>query len=99
MRRGIQSDDGLLAAGEARGAAAGGPDVRAPGEGAQVHDSARRGAVHGALAGAVGAQPGGGHVQGAMREGPQARRRDRLPREHCTHARLYHFESQTTLLL
>ncbi|CAD6236971.1 unnamed protein product [Miscanthus lutarioriparius] len=68
--------------GAARGAGEGGADVRAHGEGAAVHDGGRRGAVHGAVAGAAGAQPGGGRAQGALREGPQDRRRDQLPREH-----------------
>jgi hypothetical protein len=72
-------------AGAARGAGEGGADVRADGEGAAAHDGGRRGAVHGAVAGAAGAQPGGGRAQGALREGPQDRRRDQLPREHCTY--------------
>ena len=59
--------------------------MRSDGEGAAVHDGGRRGAVHGAVAGAAGAQPGGGRAQGALREGPQDRRRDQLPREHRTY--------------
>uniref|UniRef100_A0A453FH03 MADS-box domain-containing protein n=1 Tax=Aegilops tauschii subsp. strangulata TaxID=200361 RepID=A0A453FH03_AEGTS len=72
----------LHRAGEARRAGEGGQDVRPLGEGAEVHDGGRRGAVHGAVAGGAGAQPGGGHAQGALREGPQDRGRDELPREH-----------------
>ncbi|XP_020405264.1 MADS-box transcription factor 32 isoform X2 [Zea mays] len=80
--RDAQQGLGRRSPGAARGAGEGGADVRAHGEGAAVHDGGRRGAVHGAVAGAAGAQPGGGRAQGALREGPQDRRRDRLPPEH-----------------